>query len=93
MAKKYTPCLTDYCYFTGATNQLECHHIFGGAYRKQSEKYGMKVMLHYTKHNVPGGVHFDHDMQMELKRFGQLKFIELYPDIDFHSVFGNKSYL
>jgi len=25
---------------------LECHHVFGGSNRRQSEKYGLKVMLH-----------------------------------------------
>jgi len=85
---KYTKCLTDKCYFTGATANLECHHIFGGADRKNSEKYGLKVMLHHTMHNEsPNGVHHNKEKMDELHKFGQLKFIESYPELDFASIF------
>ena len=91
---KYTPCLTDKCFFTGAENGLECHHIFGGnPNRKLSEKYGMKVMLHYTRHNQPPlGVHHNLDLNLELQQFGQRKFQEMYPELDFIKIFG-KNYL
>lgn len=33
------------CGRNGNGDPLECHHIFGGAMRKKSEKYGLKVYL------------------------------------------------
>lgn len=30
------------CFLCGGYGAFECHHIFGGAYRKKSEKYGLK---------------------------------------------------
>ena len=91
---KYTPCLTDTCFFTHETNNLECHHIFNGAYRKKSEKYGMKVMLSKRYHNIPPlGVHHNAKNMLILKQFGQRKFNEMYPNKNFHDVFGNKNYL
>lgn len=44
----------EHCYFTG-TSPVERHHIFGGAYRKKSEKYGFVVPLRPDLH--PNGVH------------------------------------
>ena len=38
------------CYLCGLPpmvgDTLECHHVFGGALRKRSEEYGLKVYLH-----------------------------------------------
>ena len=45
----------DHCYFTKSA-LVERHHIFSGALRKKSEKYGFVVPLHPTMH--PNGVHF-----------------------------------
>lgn len=45
----------DHCYFTKSA-MVERHHIFGGALRNKSEKYGFVVPLHPTMH--PNGVHF-----------------------------------
>lgn len=39
--------------------QIERHHIFGGAYRKKSEKYGFVAPLHNSYH--PNGVNAPED--------------------------------
>ena len=44
----------DHCLFTG-TAPVERHHIFGGAYRKKSERFGFVVPLRPDLH--PNGVH------------------------------------
>lgn len=94
MAKKYTPMLNNECFFTGAEYGLECHHIFGGASRRLSEKYGLKVWLHHSAHNEPpNGVHHNEDRMQELHEYGQRKFIEMYPDLDFCTVFQRPNYL
>ena len=40
-------------YLSGDTRWLEKHHIFGGANRKLSEKYGLWVWLTHYEHNEP----------------------------------------
>lgn len=55
--KMLTSVFTDdmeHCYFTGAS-PVERHHIFGGANRKRSEKYGFVIPLRPDLH--PNGVH------------------------------------
>lgn len=47
----------DRCYITGRTDHIERHHVFGGAYRKKSEKYGFVVPLTAEVH--PNGAFFD----------------------------------
>lgn len=58
----------------GSTQWIERHHIFGGALRKKSEKYGLVVDLcHYCHNESPNGVHFNKDKMLKLKQYGQLK--------------------
>lgn len=45
----------DHCYFTGSL-QIEKHHVFGGANRSRSEKYGYVIPLRYDMH--PNGARF-----------------------------------
>lgn len=82
------------CYLTGSINNLHCHHIFGGANRKLSEKYGLKVWLRADWHNMSNyGVHFNKNLDLELKRVGQLAFESRFGTReDFRRIFG-KSYL
>lgn len=52
---KYTPSIIqdeERCYATGATNGLQCHHVFKGSRRKLSEKYGLKVWLRADVHRL-----------------------------------------
>lgn len=44
----------DRCIITGRTDHIERHHIFGGANRKRSEKYGFIAPLTAEMH--PNGV-------------------------------------
>lgn len=47
------------CDLCGKYGYLELHHIFGGANRSLSEKYGLVVNLCHECHNEPPeGVHF-----------------------------------
>lgn len=58
----------------GSSRWIEKHHIFNGAYRKKSEKYGLVIDLcHYYHNEPPNGVHFNSDKMKKLKRYGQLK--------------------
>lgn len=60
------------CFFCGETAFLERHHIFGGADRKKSEKYGLCVYLCHRHHNEPpDGVHFNRERMDYLRRYGQ----------------------
>lgn len=46
------------CYLCGKAANLECHHVFGGANRKASDRYGLTVRLCHKCHNEPPrGVH------------------------------------
>ena len=69
---------------------LEEHHIFyGNPGRRLSEKYGLKVHLCHECHNMPpSGIHFNSHEDLVLKKLGQEKFIEVFPDKDFMSIFG-----
>lgn len=58
----------------GSSRWIERHHIFNGAYRKKSEKYGLVIDLcHYCHNEPPNGVHYNADNMKKLKRYGQLK--------------------
>lgn len=79
--------------FSGRTDSLEYHHIFGGSNRKWSEKYGLTVWLTHDEHNEPPfGVHHCKTTNRALQRAGQLKFQETYPELDFMKIFG-RNYL
>ena len=76
------------CYKCHTTYNLHCHHVFEGRNRQNSERYGLKVMLCGKHHNLSNeGVHFNKEFDLELKKLGQQKFEENYPDLDFLSIF------
>lgn len=85
----------DHCLFTGST-AVERHHIFGGANRKKSERYGFIVPLRPDLH--PNGVHYDKNNSLgvndlELKRLAQAYFEQHFGTRDeFRDEFG-KSWL
>ncbi len=61
------------CYICGTTLDIECHHVFGGAYRKKSEKYGYLRDLcarhHRTsKHSVHMDMHLNYKLRQECQR-------------------------
>ena len=82
-----------YCYFCGRTDTIERHHIFQGAYRKKSEKYGFVVDLCHDHHNEPPhGVHHNRANNLILKKMAQEQFEQTGTREEFRKLFG-KSYL
>lgn len=59
------------CGLCGKYGPLELHHIFGGALRKKSEKYGLVIGLCHWCHNEPGGVHHNAKLMKKLHQYGQ----------------------
>lgn len=81
------------CFLCGSQIWLEEHHIFGGAFRKKSEKYGLKVYLcHYCHNEPPNGVHHCQTINLVLKKEGQKAFERIYDHDLFISEF-EKNYL
>lgn len=82
------------CYVCRTTYDIHEHHIFfGTANRKQSEKYGLKVYLCGMDHNMSNrGVHFNKELDLELKQLAQAKFEETHTREEFRAIFG-KSWL
>lgn len=71
------------CYFCGTTQNLECHHIFGGPDRKNSEAFGLKIWLCHKHHNEPPyGVHFNKELREITQIVAKTKFQERWPDRD-----------
>lgn len=83
----------DHCMFTGCA-PVERHHIYGGAYKKQSEKRGFIAPLRPDLH--PNGVFAGKDakaVDLALKTKAQAYYEEHYGTReDFRREFG-KSYL
>lgn len=79
----------DHCYFTG-TAPVERHHIWGGANRKNSEKYGFVIPLRPDLH--PNGAQAGKnaaEIDMKLKQMAQEYFEEHYGTRDeFRGIFG-----
>ena len=79
----------DCCIYTGSYI-VERHHIFGGANRKLSEKYGFVVPLRPDYH--PNGVHFNPkngDIDTQLKQAAQRYYEEnIGTREDFRKEFG-----
>lgn len=81
------------CLVCGTTYNIHKHHVFFGANRKNSEKYGCWVYLCGRHHNLSSeGVHFNIALNLEIKRMTQRKFEELYSHEEFIKIFG-KSYI
>lgn len=81
------------CFICGSTQWLEEHHVFGGANRKNSEKYGLKVWLCHLHHNEPPfGVHHNAENMLKLKQAAQMKFELTHSRKEFMQLFG-KNYL
>lgn len=61
------------CFICGTTHgPFERHHLFGGALRKKSEKYGLVVLLCHNCHNEsPNGAHHNRAAMRALHIYGQ----------------------
>lgn len=65
------------CGKNGYSDPLDTHHIFGGPYRKKSERYGLTVKLcHHNCHIFgPHSVHQDAETAQRLHEYGQRKWM------------------
>lgn len=81
------------CYLCGTPLNLHKHHIYGGANRKLSEKWGCWCWLCERHHNMSNaGIHFDKDLDDEIKEVCQILWEKKNgTEEDFRAVFG-KSY-
>jgi hypothetical protein len=82
----------DRCFVCGCVRNLERHHIFGGSNRKHSEKYGLVVYLCAVCHRGNDGVHYNRELMNRPHEYGQMKFQEQYPELNFREIF-RKNYL
>ncbi|MEG2769321.1 MAG: hypothetical protein RR902_00720 [Oscillospiraceae bacterium] len=84
------------CWLCGKNEKLEKHHIFGGAYRKSSEKYGLTVDLCGETCHRTGkqAAHNNKAVELKLKQYGQKKVMteQNWSVQDFRLKFG-KNYL
>lgn len=56
------------CYVTGATERVEAHHIFGGADKALSEKYGFMLPLRSDWHRGEKySIHMDRGFSVRMK--------------------------
>lgn len=63
------------CGRNGAEDPLDVHHIFGGPYRKKSDKYGLTVYLCHSECHIYGqrAAHRSAETRQMLRRYGQRK--------------------
>ena len=83
------------CWVCHSRQDLHRHHIYYGvSNRPLSEKYGCWVYLCAYHHNMSNeGVHFNHDLDLLLKKHTQRQWEMKYGDREaFRKVFG-RSYL
>lgn len=99
MAKSIIQADKSRCYLCGLNNYFEPldeHHVYGGANRKLSEKYGLKVYLHHSRCHIfaKTAVHQNAAINNALKAKVQKIAMEHYgwTEDDFRKIFG-KSYL
>lgn len=76
--KKQKPTCCWLCDRNGTGDPLEMHHIFGGAYRKKSEKYGLTVYLCGKRCHREGAqsAHRCRETREKLRRYGQRKVMQ-----------------
>lgn len=84
------------CGRNGASDPLDRHHIFPGALRNKSEKYGAVVYLCHDRchENGPRAAHKCRETRDELSRWAQAKIMkeQHWTMADWHREFG-KNYL
>lgn len=81
------------CFVCHSTQNLELHHVYyGTANRTQSDRTGCVCWLCHEHHTGNTGVHFNKELNDELKQYTQQKFEETHTRDEFRAIFG-KSYL
>ena len=69
----------DKCLVCRSPHCLEEHHVFEGARRNASEKYGLKVNLCAFHHRISSNsVHLCEEMNRDLKAWAQRKAMQHY---------------
>ena len=76
------------CFICGRWTGLECHHIFGGPWRKISDQDGLTCWLCYEHHRGPQGVHMNRDLDLKIKRVGQFIFEQNHTRAEFMQRYG-----
>lgn len=63
------------CGRRGARDPLDLHHIYGGAYRRKSDRYGLVVPLCHRRCHIfgPDAVHQNAENMQMLREWGQMK--------------------
>lgn len=62
------------CFMCGKWAELEEHHLFGGARRPISDKYGLTVKLCRSCHqDAPDSAHRSGETKLALHKYGQIK--------------------
>lgn len=65
------------CFVCKTTQNLEEHHcLYGTSNRKMSEKYGLKVWLCHEHHTGNTGVHFNKELDLQIKELAQAYYEE-----------------
>lgn len=82
------------CFICGCTHTLQTHEVFfGTANRKKSIEHGLYVRICSRHHNgSDNSVHFNHQMDLNLKQFAQKEFEKTHTREEFMSIF-HKNYL
>lgn len=77
------------CYICHTTLNLHKHHIMPGGKRKTSEKWGVWLYLCGRHHNLSNeGVHFNRQLDKEIRMIGQLEFERIYGHEKWMELFG-----
>lgn len=67
------------CFVCGTTLNIHIHEVMYGKNRKNSINDGLCVYLCGKHHNLSNeGVHFNHELDMKLKKIAQCKWCEYY---------------
>ena len=63
------------CGRNGMSDPLDVHHIFSGAYRAKSERFGLTVLLCHNRCHIsgPSAAHRSRDTARRLHEYGQRK--------------------
>lgn len=82
------------CLICGTNKEIHIHHVFGGANRKLSTKYGLVVALCARHHTSNEGVHHNKHLNEALKSIAQQKAMKYYnwTTEEFIRIFG-KNYI
>ena len=99
MAKSIIQEDTEHCFLCGMNSNfepLDCHHVFSGANRDKSERYGLKVYIHHFSCHIFGkeSVHKNAKVNKALRAKVQKIAMEHYgwSIDDFRKIFG-KNYI